>query len=123
MQRRRPSFLRLFLLLLGIVLALGAWVAAAKASSAPAPQAAPNTPGVVKWRFEVDGQYILQPPAVAPDGTVAVVGSTGRLYSLTPDGALRWSVPGVGGDGGPSFGPDGTVYVGSGERITAVAPD
>ena len=32
-------------------------------------------------------------------------------------------MPGVGGDGGPSIGPDGTVYVGSGERITAVAPD
>ena len=54
---------------------------------------------------------------------MAVVGSSGRLYSLTADGALRWSVPGVGGDGGPSIGPDGTVYVGSGERITAVAPD
>jgi hypothetical protein len=35
--------------------------------------------GDIKWRFEVAGQYILQPPAVAPDGTVAVVGSTGTL--------------------------------------------
>jgi outer membrane protein assembly factor BamB len=77
----------------------------------------------VKWRFEVAGQYILQPPAVAPDGTVAVVGSSGNLYSLTPNGALRWMVPGVGGHGGPSFGPDGTVYVGVDRRITAVAPN
>ena len=88
-----------------------------------APRAAHAAPGDVKWRFEVGGQYILQPPAVAPDGSVAVVGSSGRLYSLTPDGALRWSVPGVGGEGGPSIGSDGTVYVGLGERITAVAPD
>ena len=78
---------------------------------------------LVKWRFEVAGQYILQAPAVAPDGTVAVVGSSGNLYSLTPDGALRWMVPGVGGHGGPSFGPDGTVYVGVDRRITAVAPN
>ena len=70
--------------------------------------------GDVKWRFEVGGQYILQPPAVAPDGSVAVVGSSGRLYSLTPDGALRWSVPSVGGEGGSSFiGPDGTSTSGS----------
>jgi hypothetical protein len=60
---------------------------------------------------------------VAPDGNAAVVGSSGRLYSLTPTGALRWSVPSVGGDGGPSIGPDGTVYVGRGDRVTAVAPD
>ena len=32
-------------------------------------------------------------------------------------------MPGVGGEGGPSIGSDGTVYVGLGERITAVAPD
>ena len=82
---------------------------ASLALAAPASAA----PGDVKWRFEVGGQYILQPPAVAPDGSVAVVGSSGRLYSLTADGALRWSVPGVGGEGGPSIGSDGTVYVGS----------
>jgi outer membrane protein assembly factor BamB len=101
------------------LLTLTAGLLASMALAAPSPAAR----GDVKWRFEVDGQYILQPPAVAPDGSVAVVGSSGRLYSLTPDGALRWSVPSVGGEGGPSFGPDGTVYVGIGDHITAVAPD
>ena len=105
------KFRTLLVLISGLVASLAL---AAPASAAP---------GAIKWRFEVAGQYILQPPAVAPDGSVAVVGSSGRLYSLTADGALRWSVPGVGGDGGPSIGPDGTVYVGSGDRITAVAPD
>ena len=107
--RRRPFFLAI--VALGLLAAFFA------------PRAAHAAPGDVRWRFEVDGQYILQPPAVAPDGSVAVVGSSGRLYSLTQDGALRWSVPGVGGEGGPSIGPDGTVYVGLGNRITAVAPD
>ena len=83
---------------------------AACAVAAPVASSSPNA--FVKWRFEVDGQYILQRPAVAPDGNVAVASSSGTLYSLTPLGALRWSVPAVGGDGGPSIGPDGTVYVG-----------
>jgi outer membrane protein assembly factor BamB len=103
--RIRPA-----LLLLALALLAGAFAPQTSAAS-------------VKWRFEVDGQYILQPPALAPDGTVAVTSSTGTLYSLTPAGALRWSVPAVGGDGGPSYGPDGTVYVGRMDRITAVAPD
>ena len=94
---------------------------AACAVAAPVASSSPNA--FVKWRFEVEGQYILQRPAVAPDGNVAVAGSSGTLYSLTPLGALRWSVPAVGGDGGPSIGPDGTVYVGRMDRVTAVAPD
>ncbi len=46
--------------------------------------------------------------------------STGDVYSLTADGDLRWTVPGVGGSGGPSIGPDGTVYVASMNTITAI---
>ena len=103
------------------VLLLCAFVLAAALVAPRADGASPNA--FVKWRFEVEGQYILQAPAVAPDGTVAVVGTSGRLYSLTPGGALRWSVPGVGGYGGPSIGADGTVYVASGNHVTAVAPD
>src|SRR5262245_63199898 len=101
---------RPLLLLIALALLAGFFAADAGAAS-------------VKWRFEVDGAYILQAPAVAPDGNVAVVGSSGRLYSLTPDGALEWSVPSVGGEGGPSIGPDGTVYVALGNHVTAVAPD
>src|SRR5215204_1566571 len=102
--------LRPMLLLVALALLAGLFAPRADAAS-------------IKWRFEVDGDYILQRPAVAPDGNVAVASSSGRLYSLTPLGALRWSVPAVGGDGGPSIGPDGTVYVGRDNRVTAVAPD
>jgi outer membrane protein assembly factor BamB len=63
--------------------------------------------GVVKWRFQVSGQYVLHPPAVGPDGGVVVASSTGDVYSLTTAGALRWVVPSVGGSGGPSIGATG----------------
>ena len=80
-------------------------------------------PGTVKWRFQVSGQYVLQRPAVGPDGGVVVASSSGNVYSLTAEGALRWVVPSVGSDGGPSIGVDGTTYVGSGSTITAIAPN
>jgi outer membrane protein assembly factor BamB len=59
---------------------------------------------------------------VGPDGGVVVASSTGDVYSLTAGGTLRWVVPAVGADGGPSIGPDGTVYVASMRTITAIAP-
>ena len=79
------------------------------------------SPGAVKWRFQVSGSYVLHRPAVGPDGGVVVASSTGNVYSLTADGALRWVVP-AGADG-LSIGPDGTVYAGSMSTITAIAPN
>ena len=79
--------------------------------------------GVVKWRFQVSGQYVLHPPVVGPDGGVVVASSSGDVYSLTADGVLRWVVRSVGADGGPSIGPNGTVYVASMNTITAIAPN
>ena len=77
--------------------------------------------GVVQWRFQVSGQYVLHRPAIGPDGGVVVASSTGDVYSLTAAGALRWVVPSVGGSGGPSIGADGTVYVASMSTVTAIA--
>src|SRR5262245_39504886 len=94
-------------------------VAAVRADTSPVSGA---SPGVVKWRFQVSGQYVLNRPAVGPDGGVVVASSTGDVYSLTAQGVLRWIVGSVGGEGGPSIGPDGTTYVASGNRITAIAP-
>ena len=79
--------------------------------------------GVVQWRFQVTGQYVLHPPAVGPDGGVVVASSTGDVYSLTAAGALRWVVRSLGGSGGPSIGADGTVYVASMSTVTAIAPN
>ncbi len=80
-----------------------------------------TTPGVVKWRFQVSGQYVLRRPAVGRDGGVVVASSAGDVYSLSAQGVLRWVVRSAGADGGPSIGVDGTVYVAAGNRITAIA--
>lgn len=85
--------------------------------------AASSSTATVRWKFQVNGSYILQPPAVGPDGGVVVASSSGDVYSLTEAGDLRWAVPGVGGGGGPSIGADGTVYVASGGTVTAIAAD
>src|SRR6187431_1382680 len=77
------------------------------------------SPGAVKWRFQVSGQYVLHRPVVGPDGGVVVASSSGDVYSLTAAGALRWVVR-AGADG-LSIGADGTVYVGSMNTITAIS--
>jgi outer membrane protein assembly factor BamB len=58
---------------------------------------------------------------VGPDGGVVVASSSGNVYSLTADGALRW-VRAAGSDG-LSIGADGTVYAASMSTITAIAPN
>ena len=106
--------------LLALVLGSLAVTGSGRATVGPTPLA---SQGVVKWRFQVGGQYVPRRPAVGPDGGVVVAGSNGSVYSLTADGALRWVVPYIAGDGGPSVGADGTVYVGSMSTITAIRAD
>lgn len=80
--------------------------------------------GRVKWVFEADVNNLWFRPALAPDGTIYLHGSEGFVFALAPDGGLKWIhrvnwypyVP-------PHAGPDGEVYVGSIQRITAINPD
>ena len=101
-----------FLALLVALLTVAVWAPPADAAG-----------GDIKWRFELRGQYVHRPPVVDAAGNIAVVASSGDVYSLTPEGTLRWTVQYLGGDGGPTVGADGTVYVASGDRVTAIAPD
>lgn len=108
-------------MLLGFVLAtLGGPSALGAATRAEAPPAAAEA--TVLWKFQVNGSYVLHPPAVGPDGGIVVATSIGDVYLLTAAGTLRWMVPGVGDYGPPTIGPDGTVYVASGRKITAISP-
>jgi len=80
--------------------------------------------GRVRWAFEADVEDLWWRPALATDGTIYVHGSEGFVFALSPDGGLKWAtevnwygyVP-------PAVGPDGTIYVGSIQRITALNPD
>src|SRR5690348_15052702 len=96
----------------GRLTAIGIVLAGAAALALAAPHA--SSAASVRWRVQLPGQYVLYRPVPGPDGNIAVVTSTGAVYSLSPSGAVRWAVPGVAGSSAPSVGADGTVYVSSG---------
>ena len=49
----------------------------------------------MKWRFnQTPGAFILLGPNVGPDGNIYAVGTQGMgVFSLTPQGTLRWATP------------------------------
>jgi hypothetical protein len=51
--------------------------------------------GTLKWQYQqTPGAFILLGPNVGPDGNVYVVATQGiGVFSLTPQGTVRWSVP------------------------------
>ena len=51
--------------------------------------------GALKWQFNQNpAAFIVLGPNVGPDGNIYVVGTQGMgVFSLTPQGSLRWSVP------------------------------
>src|SRR5258708_1740855 len=54
-----------------------------------------NPDGTLRWRFIQDRRaLILLGPNVGPDGNIYAVATDAMgVFSLTPDGSLRWSVP------------------------------
>jgi len=83
-----------------------------------------QTNGRVRWAFEADVSNLWFRPAIGTDGTIYVHGSEGYVFALTPDGGLKWIhkvnwYPYV----ALNVGSDGTVYVGSIQRLTAINPD
>lgn len=78
--------------------------------------------GRVQWRFQADGSYFLQRPAVAADGTIYANDAMGNLYALAPNGGLKWIVKAGGAFAPVAIGHDGTIYVAEGPRVTAVTP-
>jgi outer membrane protein assembly factor BamB len=102
-------------------------------SSAATPfEVLPQEPvtGRVDWRFQVDSQYVYHRPGIGSDGTVYIGDVRGRLYAVSPTGALKWILR-TGGDSdqGPVVvGSDDTIYLGADPggpetHILAVNPD
>jgi outer membrane protein assembly factor BamB len=80
--------------------------------------------GRIRWRFQVDADYILSRPALASDGSVYSIDVYGHLYALAPDGGLKWIFNASHtGFGNVSLGADGAIYTGSTDAIFALAPD
>ncbi len=79
-------------------------------------EARPVAQAGVAWRFRTEANYISHRAAVGADGTVYVNDSSGFLYALTTDGALKWvydaSADGGGSQGPTVIGADGTIYFG-----------
>ena len=84
--------------------------------------AAPETNGSIKWRFEVDGDYMPFRPTIGPDGTIYFQDDTGRLYALKPDGLVKWIFQGGYPAGPVAVGADNSTYIASGPTIQKVSP-
>lgn len=73
-------------------------------------------------------------PAIGPDGTIYAVRSgiaddlhlESTLYALDPDGTMKWSLDAAAPEGAkssPSIGPNGRLYLASGQVVRILDPD
>src|SRR4029079_8023456 len=83
---------------------------------------APQANGSIKWRFEVDGDYMAFRPTIGPDGAIYFQDDNGRLYALRPDGSVKWIFQGAYPAGPVAVGADNTAYIASGDTIQAISP-
>jgi hypothetical protein len=84
----------------------------------------PRSNGRIKWMQRTDHYYSLSRPAIAADGTIYITGVAGPLTALSPDGAVKWAIPGAGGVRPATVGADGNVYtVGPAHTLTALSPE
>ena len=98
--------------------------------------------GDLKWSFNtvitLPAIAIDSCPAIGPDGTIYFTlvdaqktalfwplgyGPVGCLFALDENGALKWERWDAGGTSSPAIGADGTIYVGSGNKLIALNPD
>ena len=92
------------------------------------PYSTENTLGVEKWRFPA-GDWCDGSPSIGSDGAIYFGSDDGYLYSVYPNGTLKWKFRaerGVGDFGShPAIAEDGTVYFGTtfGSYIQAVNPN
>jgi hypothetical protein len=78
--------------------------------------------GSIKWRFEVDGDYMSFRPAIGTDGTIYFQDVDGHLYALKPDGSVKWIFQGGYPAGPVAVGSDNATYVATGSTIQKISP-
>jgi outer membrane protein assembly factor BamB len=83
-----------------------------------------NEPQVV-WQADLGPGRTSSSPAIGPDGTIYMVGGSGRLFAVASSGSIRWSaMAGPTLKGSPALAPDSrAVYVPSTDgKLYALAP-
>ena len=77
----------------------------------------------VLWRFEMPSNVSGAFVGVGADGTVYATDNL-RLYALSPEGTLLWTMAGAGGGRPITFADDGTIYTSwSGTGVRSIDPD
>jgi outer membrane protein assembly factor BamB len=71
--------------------------------------------GAIQWTAEI-GPVASASPAIGADGSLYVGSTDGRLYALSPTGAVAWATPLGGTLSTPAIGTDGAVYLTSSNR-------
>lgn len=106
-----------------------------------------NADGTEKWRFTRTGEEFGSSPTISKDGTIYLGAVSDlksvfnihpdyqrymdygvpKLYALNADGTMKWQFIAGGILGGtynsPTVGPDGTIYIGGGGKLTEDAKD
>lgn len=78
----------------------------------------------VLWSVESGPGRSTSSPTIGPDGTIYAVSGAGRLFALSPEGVVRWTVQtGPSLKAAPALGPEGRVYLSSMDgNLYAVTP-
>jgi outer membrane protein assembly factor BamB len=79
----------------------------------------------VAWTVDVGPGRTTSSPTIGPDGTIYMMGGSGRLFAVAPNGTVKWSaMAGPTLKGSPALANDGSsVYVPSTDgKLYAIAP-